>query len=366
MCPHCSGLIEIVNRVENFSGELEGRGLWRYARLIPGTYPKIISLGEGGTPLIVSRDYGNLYLKFEGANPTGSFKDRGMSVAVSIAASLGYRGVIAASTGNTAASASAYSARAGLASYVVLPAAGVALGKVAQSIFHGSKVIELDGNFDEVLSQVISVFERASFYPLNSFNPWRLEGQKTLAYEVCEELGSPDYMFVPVGNGGNIYAIWKGFVELREAGVIGHIPRMVGVQASGASPIAHAVQAGLDVPRFVEKPETFASAIRIGKPVNWRRAIKAITHSGGFALAVTDREIRDAQYALARREGIGAEPASAASFAGYSLALSRSLIAPDAKTVCVLTGHALKDPDALLAQGSTVKAGKRDLERLLA
>lgn len=288
-----------------------------------------------------------------------------MSVAVSIAASLGYSGVIAASTGNTAASASAYSARAGLASYVVLPAGGVALGKVAQSIFHGSKVIEIDGSFDEALSQVISLYDQVKVYPLNSFNPWRLEGQKTLAYEIYEELGNPDFIFVPVGNGGNIYAIWKGFAELYEAGVIERVPRMVGVQATGASPIVRALQTETEIPQFVDKPETFASAIRIGRPVNWRRAVKAISQSGGFALAVTDTEIREAQYVLARREGIGVEPASAASYAGYSLALSKSLVPPDASVVCVLTGHALKDPDALLARGGTIKADKSELARLL-
>jgi threonine synthase len=353
-CPRCGGILEInVVLPRDFSfSKLRGRGVWRYSDAIAGEYRKIVTINEGGTPLIRSRQ-GNVYFKFEGANPTGSFKDRGMTVAISSAVNKGYKIVIAASTGNTAASAAAYSARAGLRIYLVLPKEKVAIGKLAQSILYGATILEVDGSFDIGMKAVMKLYrEMGTVYPLNSFNPWRLEGQKTLAYEIAEEIGSPDVVLVPVGNAGNIYAIWKGFKELLESGVISKMPRMIGVQAEGASPIARAVINNLDEPTFTDNPETVATAIRIGRPVNWKKAIKAIKESKGTALYVSDNEILGAQRELARMEGIGAEPASAASYAGYKRALQAGLVDKDEIAVNVLTGHALKDPDSMIKSGA--------------
>ncbi len=351
LCPRCGGLMEIILEPPkdiSFS-KLRGRGVWRYSPLIPGRYSKIVSMGEGNTPLIKSSVKKGLYMKFEGANPTGSFKDRGMTVAVSSAVSLGYKAVAAASTGNTAASAAAYSSRAGLKTYLILPKGNVALGKIAQSILYGATIMEVNGNFDLAMKSVMELYKSLGLiYPLNSFNPWRLEGQKTIAFEIAEEIGVPDYVIVPVGNGGNIYAIWKGFNELVKAGITERIPKMIGVQAEGAAPIAKSIIANKDEPEFVDSPRTIASAIKIGKPVNWKKTMKAIKESGGTALIVSDEEIIEAQKMLARSEGLGVEPASAASYAGYLKALSSGLIDENETAVTILTGHALKDPDAML------------------
>ncbi|WP_338601514.1 threonine synthase [Sulfolobus tengchongensis] len=351
LCPKCGGLMEIiVEPLKDFSfSKLRGKGVWRYKELIPGSYKSIVSINEGNTPLIKSSNInGNLYFKFEGLNPTGSFKDRGMTVAVSSAVSLDYKTVIAASTGNTAASASAYAARAGIKSFIVLPKGKVALGKLAQSILYGSVILEVDGSFDVAMDAVMKLYKDLKIvYPLNSFNPWRLEGQKTIAFEIIEELGVPDNVIVPVGNAGNIYAIWKGFNELVKVGVIDRIPRMIGVQAEGASPIASAIIKGKDTPDFIENPDTIATAIRIGKPVNWQKAVRAIKESGGTAIIVSDSEILDAQKTLARKEGIGAEPASATALAGYFKAINDKIVDKDEKTVLILTGHSLKDPDSM-------------------
>jgi threonine synthase len=349
-CPRCGGLLEIKVKLKGFSfSNLKGRGVWRYKDAIPGNYSKIVSINEGNTPLIPSRIYKQTFYKFEGANPTGSFKDRGMTVAVSSAVNSGYKVVAAASTGNTAASAAAYASRAGLRIYLVLPKGKVALGKLAQSILYGATILEVNGSFDIAMASVMRLYKDLGIvYPLNSFNPWRLEGQKTIAYEIAEEIGEPDNVIVPVGNAGNIYAIWKGFTELQEAGVISKIPRMIGIQAEGAAPIAKAIEKGLNEPEFFENPETIATAIRIGKPVNWKKAIKAIRSSKGTALSVSDQEIIDAQKKLAREEGIGAEPASAAALAGYEKAINEGIVDKDQKNVLILTGHALKDPDAML------------------
>ncbi|MUM63921.1 threonine synthase [Acidianus infernus] len=349
-CPRCGGLLEIKVKLKGFSfSNLKGRGVWRYKDAIPGNYSKIVSINEGNTPLIPSRNYKQTFYKFEGANPTGSFKDRGMTVAVSSAVNTGYKVVAAASTGNTAASAAAYASRAGLRIYLVLPKGKVALGKLAQSILYGATILEVNGSFDVAMTSVMRLYKDLGIvYPLNSFNPWRLEGQKTIAYEIAEEIGEPDNVIVPVGNAGNIYAIWKGFTELQEAGVISKVPRMIGVQAEGAAPIAKAIEKGLNEPEFFENPETIATAIRIGKPVNWKKAIKAIKSSKGTAISVSDQEIIDAQKRLAREEGIGAEPASAAALAGYDKAIKEGIVDKDQKNVLILTGHALKDPDAML------------------
>lgn len=349
-CPRCGGLLEIIlEPKKDFSfTKLKGKGVWRYKELIAGEYKEIVSLNEGNTPLIKSAYNSNLYFKFEGANPTGSFKDRGMTVAISSAKSLNYKVVVAASTGNTAASAAAYASRASLRSYIVLPKGKVAIGKLAQSILYGTTILEVDGSFDIAMNSVMRLYKELKIvYPLNSFNPWRLEGQKTIAFEITEDIGVPDNVIVPVGNAGNIYAIWKGFTELMNMGIIDKVPRMIGIQAEGAAPIAKAIEKGLDKPEFVDSPETVASAIRIGKPVNWRKAIKAIRSSNGFATYVSDSEILEAQKELARKEGIGAEPASVASYAGYLKLLKEGKIDKNEKTVLILTGHALKDPDAM-------------------
>ncbi len=351
LCPKCGGLLEIiVEPPRDFSfNNLKGKGVWRYKDLIPGEYKTLVSINEGGTPLIQSTNINrNLYFKFEGLNPTGSFKDRGMTVAVSSAVSLNYRTVIAASTGNTAASAAAYAARAGVKSFIVLPKGKVAIGKLAQSILYGAIILEVDGSFDVAMEAVMRLYRDLRIvYPLNSFNPWRLEGQKTIAFEIVEEIGVPENIIVPVGNAGNIYAIWKGFNELLKTGEIDKVPRMIGVQAEGASPIASAIIKGKDEPEFTDNPDTLATAIRIGKPVNWKKAFKAIKGSNGSAIIVSDSEILESQKDLARKEGIGAEPASSAALAGYYKALNEGIVDKDEKTVLILTGHSLKDPDSM-------------------
>ena len=362
-CPRCGGLLDVeVEPREPPSWRLWARrrpGVWRYRELLPaprGAEP--VSMGEGGTPLVrLGRlaerlgAAGRLYVKHEGQNPTGSFKDRGMTVAVTLARRAGARAVVVASTGNTAASVSAYAARAGLRSIVVVPRGKTALGKLAQSIFYGAAVVEIEGSFDDALAAVMkAVEEDPRLYPLNSFNPWRLEGQKTLAYEVAEALGgrAPDWVVVPVGNAGNISAIWKGFKELHRLGLIDNLPRLAGVQASGAAPLARAWRRGLDRPLFVDKPETFATAIRIGRPVNWPKAMKAVRESRGVFVEVSDDEIAWAHLALARMEGIAVEPASAASIAGLRRLLEEGVIDGGETVVAVLTGHGLKDPEAML------------------
>jgi threonine synthase len=357
-CRSCGGLLEVVTPVgSGFEWErVRARrfGVWRYRELLPlAEWVKPVSLGEGGTPLVrVERVAGpRVFVKFEGSNPTGSFKDRGMTVGVTIAKGLGVEGVVVASTGNTAASAAAYAARAGLRCLVYLPRGGVARGKLAQALLHGAEVVEVDGFFDDALELVLEEYVERSYsklYPLNSVNPWRLEGQKTLAFELVDELGyTPDVVVVPVGNAGNISAIWKGFRELRELGVISRAPRMIGVQAAGAAPLAKTWSTRSRELQVVEEPRTIASAIRIGRPVNWVKALKAVEESRGALLTVSDEEILEAMKMLARLEGLGVEPSSAASLAGYLKALEEGLVDRGETVVLVATGHALKDPDAV-------------------
>ena len=329
--------------------------MWRYKDFLPIPKGGIVSLGEGKTPLIkLGRvDYAlrlrSVYAKFEGTNPTGSFKDRGMSLGISIAKELSVHGVIAASTGNTAASLSAYGARAGLRPVIVLPKGNVALGKLIQVIAHGALTVEITGVFDDALRAVMELIEVSkALYPLNSFNPWRLEGQKTTAYEIIEDLSKvPDWVVVPVGNAGNISAIWKGFKELYDIGVINELPKMVGVQAEGAAPLARAWRLGMNKPLFVDNPPTVATAIKIGKPVNWPKALKAVKESKGLFIEVSDDEVIKAQKDLARSEGIFTEPASAASLAGLRRLVDEGIVGKDDVVVLVLTGHGLKDPDAV-------------------
>ncbi len=346
-CPRCGGLLEVV--LGNLTWSPRGKGVWRYRGLLPQTKASPVTMGEGSTPLIASRLHKGLYYKFEGSNPTGSFKDRGMTVATTIALDNGARSVIAASTGNTASSMAAYASRAGLRPVIFLPRNKVAKGKILQSIAYGAVIVWVEGSFDDAISLAMKLSEeKQSYYPMNSFNPWRLEGQKTLYYEVFEDLGkAPDAMVYPVGNAGNISAGWKAAQELLMLGVADEAPRFLGVQAKGASPIADAVSRGLDKPVFVDRPETAASAIRIGKPVNWQKALKAIRESNGTAVMVSDEEIIQAQRTLARREGIIVEPASAASYAGYLRMLEEGLIDRGDTVVLVLTGHGLKDPASL-------------------
>ncbi len=335
-------------------------GVWRYKELLPlddGIEP--ISLNEGGTPLIpLTRSLKHIvkfskpYIKLEGSNPTGSFKDRGMTVGITIAKNIGVEGVVVASTGNTAASAAAYAARAGLKCIVVLPRGGVAKGKIAQALLHGAEIREVEGVFDDALEDVfieVVLNGNRSLYPLNSYNPWRLEGQKTIAFEIFDELGyPPDVVVVPVGNAGNISAIWKGFKELYSYSLIKKLPRMIGVQAAGAAPLAITWKQKMDKLCIVDKPQTIASAIRIGKPVNWLKALRAVKESRGTFITVTDEEILNAMKTLAMFEGIGVEPASAASFAGLVKAIDDGIIDKDEVVVLIATGHALKDPDTII------------------
>jgi threonine synthase len=305
----------------------------------------VVSLGEGGTPLVHARRLGerlglaHLYLKIEGQNPTGSFKDRGMVVAVAKALEEGARSVICASTGNTSASAAAYAAAAGLECVVVLPAGKIAVGKLLQALVFGARVISVHGNFDDAL-RVVRALSEQDDHPItlvNSVNPYRLEGQKTAAFEVCDDLGrAPDVLAIPVGNAGNISAYWRGFREYRDAGRVAEAPAMWGFQAAGAAPLV----AG----HPVEHPETVATAIRIGNPASWDLAIAARNESGGRIEAVTDEQILAAHRELARLEGVFCEPSSAASVAGVVAAARDGRLDPDALVVCVLTGNGLKDP----------------------
>jgi threonine synthase len=297
----------------------------------------VVTLGEGSTPLIhaptLSERIGaEVWIKFEGLNPTGSFKDRGMTCAVSAAVREGAEAVICASTGNTSASAAAYAARAGLRCAVIVPEGKIATGKLAQALMHGARVIALNGNFDEALELVRKVVDRHPIALVNSVNRFRLEGQKTAAFEVIEQLGAIDALCIPVGNAGNITAYWKGFNE------IGHRPAMFGFQAAGAAPLVEGAP--------VANPQTIATAIRIGNPARWEEAMNAMTSSHGAVRAVSDAQILDAYRFLASREGVFCEPASAASVAGLMVHG-----AGDAeRIVCVLTGHGLKDPDTALDQ----------------
>ena len=306
-----------------------------------------VTLNEGGTPLVKAvhlpekfRLPIELYLKFDGANPTGSFKDRGMSVAIPKAMEEGGRAVICASTGNTSASAAAYAARAGMKAVVVIPEGKIALGKLAQAIIHGAHVLQIKGNFDSALSIVKKIVEEYPIKLVNSINPFRIEGQKTAAFEVSDVLGEPpDFHALPVGNAGNITAYWKGYNEYRKAGRISRLPRMLGFQAAGAAPIV----LGKPVPC----PETIATAIRIGNPASWKGAENAIKESSGKIAAVTDEEIMEAYRLIAASEGIFCEPASAASVAGVLKLGKDGFFSPGDNVVCTLTGHGLKDPDSV-------------------
>jgi threonine synthase len=315
----------------------------------------IVTLNEGSTPLIeaprLSERLGvRAYLKFEGANPTGSFKDRGMTVAVSRAKGRGAEAVICASTGNTAASAAAYAARAGMRGAVIVPEGKIAIGKLAQALMHGARVVALQGNFDDALRIVRELAQKHPIELVNSVNPYRIEGQKTAAFEVVEELGgAPGALAIPVGNAGNVTAYWRGFQE------VGTAPVLYGFQAEGAAPLVHGAP--------VAEPETVASAIRIGNPARWEEAMDAFTASRGRVAAVSDEQILDAYRWLATDEGVFCEPASAASVAGllaHGMPVVDDAVPPES-VVCVLTGHGLKDPDTALSKAPAVVNCENDL-----
>lgn len=319
----------------------------KYREFLPVDFEtKIVSLGEGDTPLVKAVQLPsllgfpklNLYFKLEGLNPTGSFKDRGMTLAITKAVEEKATGVICASTGNTSASAAAFSAKAGMACFVLLPYGYVALGKVAQAIHYGAKLIQVKGNFDRALELVKEISADCGVTIVNSLNPYRLEGQKTAAFEIVEELGNaPDYLCIPVGNAGNISAYRRGFKLFQELGRTTSAPKMHGFEAAGSAPMVHG--------KIVEKPETLATAIRIGNPVSWKEADLAAKESGGKIDCVTDEEILEAYKMLGAKEGVFCEPSSAASVAGLIKHLKAGIIPGDAEVVCVLTGNGLKDPE---------------------
>jgi threonine synthase len=359
-CQKCDGLLEIVYDWSELSisrNDFEGvpPSVWKYKALLPVERDPV-SINEGGTALYrcdrLAQKIGieNLYVKHEGLNPTGSFKDRGMTVGVSKALELGMKTLACASTGNTSASLAIYGAKANLPVVVMLPAGKVAMGKVAQAIMHGAKVLSIRGNFDDALKLVRQLCDHEGFYLLNSVNPYRLEGQKTIAFEVVDQLGweVPDKLVLPVGNAGNISAIYKGFREFKELGLTDRVPQMIGIQAEGSCPIVNAFKKGQKDIIPVSSPETVATAIRIGDPVNAVKALEAIYKSGGLAESVSDDEIIAAQKDLARLEGIGVEPASASSIAGLKKLVDMGLIKSDEIVVCITTGHLLKDPEEVL------------------
>ena len=331
----------------------------------------IISLNEGNTPLIFAPHITKLcnipgltvYLKVEGANPTGSFKDRGMTMALSKACEEGSKAIICASTGNTSASAAAFAARARangfqMDCFVLVPKGYVALGKLSQAMIYGAKVVQVIGNFDEALKLVKEIVDKYPITLVNSLNPFRIEGQKTSAFEVCEQLGrAPDVLAIPVGNAGNITAYWKGFCEYLK----NDKPKMIGFEASGSAPIFY--------DKIIEKPETIATAIRIGNPASWKQALSAASESGGFIDIVTDDEIIEAYKILHRDEGIACEAASAASVAGLLKSAKLKKITPESTVVCVLTGNGLKDPDSAIkysaSEAHEVKADVNEIVKLI-
>ncbi|MBF0518259.1 MAG: threonine synthase [Nitrospirae bacterium] len=320
----------------------------KYREYLPVTEKTpVITLNEGNTPLIPARNLckkiglkANLYFKFDGLNPTGSFKDRGMTVAISKAVEEGCRAVICASTGNTSASAAAFAARAGISAIVIIPEGKIAMGKLAQAIIHGAAVLQIKGNFDDALNIVKDVVTKYPVTLVNSINPFRLEGQKTAAFEICDQMScAPHYHVLPVGNAGNITAYWKGYNEYKSHGKIDSLPKMVGFQAAGAAPIV--------LGKPVAKPETVASAIRIGNPASWKRAEAARDESGGLIDSVTDEEILEAYALVAKVEGVFCEPASAATIAGAIKLTKMGYFEQGTSIVCTLTGNGLKDPDTV-------------------
>lgn len=383
-CSSCGNLLEARIDEAEAAGDLMENGyseralsVWRYREAIPVDDPfLIVSLQEGGTPLIRCKrleeelDVRNLWIKFDGTNPTGSFKDRGMTVGVTKALELGMNVVTCASTGNTSASLAAYAAAADLDCVVLIPEGKVALGKLAQAMMHGADVLSVKGNFDQALDMVMAAADEMGMYVLNSVNPFRVEGQKTAAYEVCDQLGgvSPERLYIPVGNGGNSAAYWKGFKEYDSMDLTSGCPLIRGIQAEGAAPIASMFSENRSELVPVDMPETVATAIRIGNPANWKKTVGAIRESGGSASTVTDDQILEAQRFMARLEGILPEPAGAAALAGFMKDLEEDLVDRSAVVVCVSTGHGLKDPDTAISQSvkpRTIEPTMEALSRVL-
>lgn len=355
-CKKCGGLLEIKFELRSDEFDLKKArkrkfNLWRYIELISAK--RNVSLNEGGTPLYECKNLSEmlnvkLFVKNEGANPTGSFKDRGMTVGVSKAIEFGRKITTCASTGNTSASLAAYSARGNLKCIVLIPSGKIAYGKLAQALVFGAKVISIEGNFDKAFEMVFKISDREGIYSLNSINPYRLEGQKTLGFEIFDELNHcPDRVILPVGSAGNISAIWKGFEEFYELGISDKKPKMTGIQAEKAMPIVNMFKNKSEFAP-VKNPETIATAIRIGNPVSWKKAINAIYESNGYAESVTDEEILHAQKLLAQKEGIFVEPASASSIAGLIKLRNEGIIDKNEEIVCVTTGNGLKDPDTVV------------------
>lgn len=325
----------------------------------------IITIYEGNTPLVkadnLAKEIGldaDLYLKYDGANPTGSFKDRGMTMAVTKAVEEGAEAIICASTGNTSAAAAAYAAKAGIKAYVLVPDGYIALGKIAQAMHYGAEIIAIDGNFDDALEIVVDLSKNYPLTLVNSVNPYRIEGQKTAAFEVCDVLEkAPDYLCIPVGNAGNITAYWKGFKEYFDKGIIDSKPKMFGFEAEGSAAIVKGSR--------IRNPETIATAIRIGNPASWDYAVNAMKESQGIIDSVTDDEIIEAYQLIARKEGVFCEPASAASVAGLIKASKEGKITKGATIVCVLTGNGLKDPDCAMKYSCTeIKKTSSDIKSI--
>ena len=368
-CPDCDGLLEIVQPMPpvhgaallaRFGGRCcthpgsEASGVWRFAELVMPSATSHVTHPEGNTPLLARRGVtayagvAELRMKHEGHNPTGSFKDRGMTVAMTQAVRVGARAVACASTGNTSASLASYAAHAGIAALVLVPRGQVAMGKLTQSLAYGATTLLVDGDFDDCLRLVREAARELGVYLVNSVNPWRIEGQKTIAFEALQQLGweAPDWIALPAGNLGNTAAFGKALRELRALGLIARLPRLLAVQAAGAAPFAAAFADG-----FASRPtvhaDTIATAIRIGAPASWERAVRAIRETDGIVTAVSDEEILDAK-AVIDASGVGCEPASAASVAGVRKLRAQGVIAANAKVVAILTGHVLKDPGILV------------------
>ncbi len=347
---------------QNYKGIIQ-----KYSKFLPvSKKTPVITLNEGNTPLIyagyLSKLIGNnaqVYLKYEGLNPTGSFKDRGMTLAISKACEEKATAVMCASTGNTSASAAAYAARAGIKCIVLIPSGAIALGKLSQALIHGAKVLAIKGNFDDALDLVKDITNKYPIVLVNSLNPYRIQGQKTGSFEICDYLtDAPDFQIMPVGNAGNITAYWKGYKEYKEEGLSKKLPVMLGFQAEGAAPIVRN--------KPIAKPETIATAIRIGNPASWKSAVAARDESGGLIDLVSDKEIIKAYEILAKKEGVFAEPASAASIAGLlKLAKRKYFKKGNCKIVCILTGHGLKDPERAIKTVKPPKVMAADLKSII-
>ncbi|WP_066412654.1 threonine synthase [Halorubrum aethiopicum] len=382
-CDDCDGLLEVryadPPTFDEFgagaSTDGPDRGVWRYREGLP--FDLGVTLPEGDTPLHrvprIEESVGvdALRIKHEGMNPTGSFKDRGMTVGVRVAEELGVGALACASTGNTSAALAAYGGRGGMETLVLLPQGKVAAGKVAQASLHGARILEVDGNFDACLDIVQALAARGEAYLLNSLNPFRLEGQKTIGFEILEEFYAdygtfPDRIVLPVGNAGNTSALYKGFRELVQSSALSveEVPKLTGVQAEGAAPMVEAIEEGNDEVRRWEEVETRATAIRIGNPVNAPKAIPGIRNTGGTAVAVSDDEITEAQRQLAG-EGVGVEPASAASLAGLKKLRREGVVDADERVVCLTTGHLLKDPDAAYEAGGDPEPVPNDVDAVV-